>query len=236
VRDQPEQQAPPVQRLRVRYAKRGRLRFTSHRDFSRAFERALVRAQIPMAYSSGFNPHPRISYAGASPTGAASEAEYLEIGLAERVDPDLLAERLDHSLPAGLDILQVVEAGPGSLADRLEASCWQIDLAVPPERVSRAVETFLARESVTVERMTKKGLRTFDSRAAVHTLEAVPYDAGSRLRVVLRHTVPAVRPDDVLAGLRQVAGLETGDPPLVTRLEQGPLDEESGAVGDPLST
>ena len=87
MRAQPEQQAPPVQRLRIRYAKRGRLRFTSHRDFSRAFERAVFRARIPMAYSSGFNPHPRISYAGASPTGAASEAEYLEIGLAEVVDP-----------------------------------------------------------------------------------------------------------------------------------------------------
>ncbi|HEX5771098.1 MAG TPA: DUF2344 domain-containing protein, partial [Nocardioidaceae bacterium] len=54
--EQPEQQAPPVQRLRIRYAKRGRLRFTSHRDFSRAFERAVFRARIPMAYSSGFNP------------------------------------------------------------------------------------------------------------------------------------------------------------------------------------
>ena len=79
----PVQQAPPVQRLRIRYAKRGRLRFTSHRDFSRAFERAVFRARIPMAYSSGFNPHPRISYAGAAPTGSASEAEYLEIGLAD---------------------------------------------------------------------------------------------------------------------------------------------------------
>ena len=59
-KQQPTQQAPPVQRLRVRYAKRGRLRFTSHRDFSRAFERAVFRARIPMAYSSGFNPHPRI--------------------------------------------------------------------------------------------------------------------------------------------------------------------------------
>ena len=96
MRDQPEQQAPPVQRLRIRYAKRGRLRFTSHRDFSRAFERALVRARIPMAYSSGFNPHPRISYTGASPTGAASEAEYLEIGLATRVDPaEILAALRD---------------------------------------------------------------------------------------------------------------------------------------------
>src|SRR5690349_6943223 len=105
--------------MRVRYAKRGRLRFTSHRDFSRAFERALVRARIPMAYSSGFNPHPRISYAGASPTGAASEAEYLEIGLAQQVDPATLAGQLDEALPEGLDVLQVVEARPGSLAGRL---------------------------------------------------------------------------------------------------------------------
>ena len=164
MREQPEQQAPPIQRLRVRYAKRGRLRFTSHRDFSRAFERALVRARIPMAYSSGFNPHPRISYAGASPTGAASEAEYLEIGLAETVDPARLADDLDRSLPDGLDVLEVVEASPGSLADRLEVSRWQIDLPLPPATVTPAAEAFLACESVTVERMTKKGLRAFDSR------------------------------------------------------------------------
>ena len=118
-----------MQRLRIRYAKRGRLRFTSHRDFSRAFERALVRARIPMAYSSGFNPHPRISYAGASPTGAASEAEYLEIGLAELVDPASVFADLDEALPVGLDVVSVVVAAPGSLADRLEASRWRVDLA-----------------------------------------------------------------------------------------------------------
>lgn len=236
MRDQPEQQAPPVQRLRVRYAKRGRLRFTSHRDFSRAFERALVRARIPMAYSSGFNPHPRISYAGASPTGAASEAEYLEIGLAETVDPSRLAEDLDRALPEGLDVLTVVEATTDSLADRLEASRWQIDLPLPPADVQAAVEAFLGRATVSVERMTKKGLRSFDTRAAVIALDVAAYDAGARLTVVLRHTVPAVRPDDVLAGLRQVGGLEEPGAPLVTRLEQGPLDEATGTIGDPLST
>ena len=113
VREQPQQQPPPVQRLRVRYAKRGRLRFTSHRDFSRAFERALVRAQVPMAYSSGFNPHPRISYAGAAPTGSASEAEYLEIGLAGETDPDDVRARLDEALPPGLDVLEVVTVRGG---------------------------------------------------------------------------------------------------------------------------
>ena len=97
MREQPEQQAPPIQRLRVRYAKRGRLRFTSHRDFSRAFERAVFRARIPMAYSSGFNPHPRISYAGAAPTGSASEAEYLELALAEhaRAEPRSGSDRVE---------------------------------------------------------------------------------------------------------------------------------------------
>jgi radical SAM-linked protein len=225
--------------MRVRYAKRGRLRFTSHRDFSRAFERALVRARIPMAYSSGFNPHPRISYAGASPTGAASEAEYLEIGLAERVETDRLAADLDRALPEGLDVLEVVEAGkPGSasLADRLEVSRWRIDLPQRPlDRVEPAVRTFLAATSVAVERMTKKGMRSFDSRAAVLALSATAYDGGTALEVVLRHTVPSVRPDDVLAGLRQVGGLDAPGTPLVTRLEQGPYDAASGEIGDPLS-
>jgi radical SAM-linked protein len=235
VREQPPQQAPPVQRLRVRYAKRGRLRFTSHRDFSRAFERALVRARIPMAYSSGFNPHPRISYAGASPTGAASEAEYLEIGLAESVDPDALARDLDQALPDGLDVVEVVQAAPGSLADRLEASRWRIDLPLPLEVVEEAAAAFLARDTVGVERMTKKGLRAFDSRAAVLALEVSAYDGGARITLVLQHGVPAVRPDDVLTGLRQVGGLAESGAPLVTRLQQGPLDGATGTIGDPLS-
>src|SRR6478735_3297028 len=130
-RQDPPQQPPPVQRLRVRYSKRGRLRFTSHRDFSRAFERAVFRARVPMAYSSGFNPHPRISYAGASPTGAASEAEYLEIALAEVLVPDEVRALLDASLPDGLDVLAVVESPGGSLADRLQASRWRVEVDVP---------------------------------------------------------------------------------------------------------
>src|SRR5919112_1539801 len=111
----PEGPPPPpvVQRIRLRYAKRGRLRFTSHRDFARAFERALRRAAVPMAYSAGFTPHPKISYLGAAPTGVASEAEYLEIGLADECDPDAVRRDLDAALPPGLDILAVVSAEGG---------------------------------------------------------------------------------------------------------------------------
>lgn len=234
MREQPEQQAPPVQRLRIRYAKRGRLRFTSHRDFSRAFERAVFRARVPMAYSSGFHPHPRISYAGAAPTGSASEAEYLEIGLAEVQDPAAIHALLDEALPDGLDVLEVVESPGGSLSDLLEASHWLVDVDADPAVAASAVETFLATEAVTVERMTKKGLREFDCRAAVVSLGAVPREGGSRLELLLRHAVPAVRPDDVLSGLAAVAGLEIAGAPLLTRVAQGPLDAATATIGDPL--
>lgn len=232
-RKDPPQQPPPVQRLRVRYAKRGRLRFTSHRDFSRAFERAVFRARIPMAYSSGFNPHPRMSYAGAAPTGSASEAEYLEIALAEVLVPAEVHALLDEALPPGLDILEVVESPGGSLADRLEASRWRIDVSAPLADVRAAVEAFLAADEVLVERMTKKGLRSFDCRAAVVALTAGEGERGTRLDLVLRHGVPSVRPDDVLTGLA-ASGFERVDAPLFTRLEQGPLAED-GAIGDPLA-
>jgi radical SAM-linked protein len=239
VPEQPEQQAPPVQRLRIRYAKRGRLRFTSHRDFSRAFERAVFRARIPMAYSSGFNPHPRISYAGAAPTGSASEAEYLEIALAQVVDPADVHAALDEALPDGLDVIEVVVSKGGGLADRLEASHWRLTVTgVPGEIAADAVQRFLATDEVMVQRMTKKGLRTFNCRDAVVSLTShvgeVSGEECAILDVVLRHGTPSVRPDDILAGLREVAGLDAGVAPRQERLAQGPLDPQTGTVGDPL--
>ncbi len=187
-----------------------------------------------MAYSSGFNPHPRISYAGAAPTGSASEAEYLEIGLAEIVDPATVHAALDEAMPDGLDLVEVVEAPGGALADRLQASHWLVDISADTEETRAATTAFLAAESVPVSRMTKKGVREFDCRAAVLALDVASREGGSRLDLVLRHAVPSVRPDDVLSGLTAVTGLVTGEAPLLTRLAQGPLDEETGAIGDPL--
>ena len=117
-----------MQRIRLRYTKRGRLRFTSHRDFQRAFERALRRAEVPMAYSAGFTPHPKVSYANAAPTGVGSEAEYLEIALTAQRDPEKLRALLDESLPTGLDVIDAVEARTSGLADRLTASIWELRL------------------------------------------------------------------------------------------------------------
>ena len=93
---------------------------------------------------------------------------------------------------------------------------------------------FLGADEVPVQRMTKKGLRDFDSRAAVLALAVAPEGEGAGLDLVLRHLEPAVRPDDVLAGLRAVGGLELVGVPLLTRLAQGPLDPATGEIGDPL--
>lgn len=209
-----------------------------------------------MAYSAGFTPHPRISYAGAAATGAASEAEYVEIALAERCDPRLVQRAVDDALPTGLDVIEVVEAGQGSLADRLEASVWRIELpGVAPEAARTALEAFLRAETVPVQRMTKAGLRAFDARAAVVQAcveEACVEEAGDTgrvtdgcmtgtggsyaiLRLVVRHLTPAVRPDDVLAALHVVADFAPPSPPRVTRLAQGPLEHGNGAVADPLA-
>ena len=178
--------SPTVQRLRIRYAKRGRLRFSSHRDFQRALERALRRADVPIAYSAGFTPHPKVSYANAAPTGAASEAEYLEIGLAEMCDPERLRLALDESLPPGLDILQVVEASGLALAERLEASQWLIEMpGVEPAVADEAAQAFLAAPAVEVSRMTKSGLRTFDARAAVLRLNPGRQELEGALTAVL---------------------------------------------------
>lgn len=231
--------APPVQRLRLRYAKRGRLRFSSTRDFQRALERALRRAAVPMAFSSGFHPHPRISYANAAPTGVASEAEYVEIALVERVDAEALRRALDEALPSGLDILEVREVavpGRASLADLLQASAWRIELPGVDDATVRAVRgEFLGLDTAEVTRMTKSGARTLDARAAVVSLDVVsPIDAACAiLQVVVRHTTPAVRPEDILTALRTYAHLALQSPALVTRLAQGPLTD--AGVADPFA-
>jgi radical SAM-linked protein len=223
-----------VQRIRIRYAKRGPLRFTSHRDFARAFERAVRRARVPIAYSQGFTPHPKISYVGASPTGVASEAEYLELGLQSRVDPEELRRALDAALSPGLDVLEAVVAGPGpALADQIDASRWRIELpGLDPAQVRTAVAAFLRTDEVLVERMTKQGRRRFDARAAVVAIkvgaEAAPPDATAGqpcaiLDLVVRQVTPSVRPDDVLAGLQVVADLQPPAPARVIRLAQGRL-------------
>jgi radical SAM-linked protein len=227
-----------VQRLIVRYAKRSRMRFASHRDIARAFERGVRRARLPIAYSAGFTPHPKISYAGAAPTGTASEAEYLELSLTATCVVAEVRDRLNAALPDGIDVIDVTEEAGSLGAVTFEASQWEVALpGVGRDEAAAAAETFLAQDSVEVERLTSKGMRRMDARAAVVTLQAGWCPADERdagyaiLRMVVRHLTPAVRPDDILTALRRVAGLVPSSPPLVTRLVQGPLVAVAAAAG-----
>jgi len=206
------------------------MRFASHRDIARAVERGVRKAGLPVAYSAGFSPHPKISYSGGAPTGAASEAEYLEIALTGSCEPGDVRLRLDAALPAGIDVIEVTDLAVASEALRLEASHWQVVLpGVAPAEADRAVQAFLAAPEAEVERLTSKGIRRLDARAAVLSMEldrraAQEQDAGCAiLRMVVRHMTPAVRPDDILVALRRMSALAPSSPPLVTRLAQGPL-------------
>ena len=237
---QPAAQRPAVQHLVVRYAKRGKMRFASHRDVARVFERGVRRAGLPIAYSAGFTPHPRISYAGGAPTGVASEAEYLSLALTSREAAAQVRLRLNATLPDGIDVIDVMDDadGPGDHAvlGALEASQWRVVVpGVEPAAAERAVAGFLALSEAPVERLTDKGVRRLDARAAVVTLDVLePADPGPRaavtdvqdcaiLRMVVLHTAPAVRPDDVLTALREQHGLVPSSPPITTRLAQGSL-------------
>lgn len=232
-----------MQKIRLRYTKRGRLRFTSHRDVARAFERALRRAGVPMAYSQGFTPHPKISWVGAAPTGVASEAEYLEISLVRVLDPAVVAREIDAALPPGLDVVDAVTAVGGSLSERMHASRWEITVdGVQPETLDAAACAFLAVDRAPVERLTKDGRRQLDARMPVVSMSVRAADADGNgeawpcgiLTAVVRQASPAVRPDDVMSALLVVAGLELPVPVRATRLAQGPLDDD-GALGDPLA-
>ena len=232
---------PPVQHLVVRYAKRGKMRFASHRDVARAFERGVRRAGVPIAHSAGFTPHPKISYAGGAPTGVASEAEYLSLALTSRSDPATVRERLNAALPDGIEVIDVSEGAGGLPASQLVASEWQVILpGLPPRVVAPAVQEFLALEHAEVERLTSKGMRRMDARPAVVAIDLLASDsvsgdsvsgntASAALRMIVKHTVPAVRPDDVLTAMREFSGVTPDAPPLMTRLAQGSISE-SGVV------
>jgi radical SAM-linked protein len=222
-----------LQHLLVRYAKRGKMRFASHRDVARAFERGVRRAGLPIAHSAGFTPHPKISYAGGAPTGVASEAEYLSLTLTTRNEAEAVREKLNAALPDGIDVIDVTEDAGGLPASRLTASEWQVILpGLTPDSVAPAVQRFLALEHAPVERLTNKGIRRMDARSAVVDIDvdrAESTNGNAALRMIVRHTVPAVRPDDVLTALREVSGVVPAAPPLMTRLAQGSLGE-SGVV------
>jgi len=164
-------------KLRIRYAKRGKVRFTSHRDTARIWERAMRRAGVPVATSGGFTPRPRLSFGLALPTGAESVAEYLDAEVPDAAlsgaDIDALGSRLDAVLPVGFEVLLAagVEPGTGSLQEAVTSVTWEI--GTPPCRDLPAVAArVLAAAALPIERERKGERRVDDIRPAIRSLDA----------------------------------------------------------------
>ena len=137
--------------IRARFTKLGKVRFTSHRDIARIWERALRRAELPVMYSAGFSPRPKLHFGLALSTGHESVAEYVDIDLEETASADAVSSAtllLTACLPEGVDVvaLSVVPQGP-SLQEAVTSCSWLI--ALPGVSVA---DLEVARESATAVR------------------------------------------------------------------------------------
>jgi radical SAM-linked protein len=202
-------------RIRIRFAKLGRVRWTSHRDVARTWERALRRAKLPVAYTGGFSPRPQLSFGLALPTGCESTAEYLDAAFDAGFEPDLvggaaLAEVLDPQLPEGIFVMAaaVLEAGSASLQEVVTSCTWDIEVpGTPVTELEAAMARALAAATLPVYRE-RKGRRELDDlRPSVLALHAVDGgEGGSRLQAELATRPRGVRP----AELAEALGLELG--------------------------
>jgi radical SAM-linked protein len=207
-------------RIRFRFAKLGKIRFTGQRDVARMWERALRRARLPLAYSEGFSPRPQLSFGLALPTGCESEAEYLDVvldpGRAETsaVEVESLPDRLTPLLPDGIEVQEVAVVGPGrsSLQQQVTSCSWTMDLAgVTVPRLETLVDDLLVAPSVLITRERKGRIEEDDLRPSVLALSVVDRDARvgtppagpatARLVAELATQPRGVRPAELVMGL-----------------------------------
>jgi radical SAM-linked protein len=220
-------------RLRIRFQKLGKVRWTSHRDVARMWERACRRIQLPLAYTAGFSPRPKLSFGLALPTGAESLAEYLDLELAPDVDIDVegLAARLSPALPAGVDVTAVVVVDPKapSLQEDVDSCSWRIGFA-PDVDLQIIVDRAVASSTLLVERERKGRLSVDDVRPAILALSAeATADGDPELEALLATRPRALRPQELLRALDP--DLEaTGVCRTHQWIERGGLREEPLAV------
>jgi hypothetical protein len=217
--------------VRVRFTKRGKVRFTSHRDVARMWERALRRSGLAVAWSQGFSPRLVISFGLALPTGCESDGEYLDIRLpedgradwgladwgraggagADRSEASALCARLSALLPEGVDAVALapIDGGGASLQQEVTSCVWELEvLGLAAGELAGRVERFLDAPSVLVQRERKGRQDTDDLRPAVRSLRIVgpapdgpDGDPGSRLEAELSTHPHGVRPAELVQGL-----------------------------------
>lgn len=197
-------------RVRVQFSKTGKIRWTSHRDVARMWERAFRRIDLPLAYSVGFSPRPKVSFGLALSTGHESEAEYLDLELVGEPDVPSLPARLSAVLPEGISVLAAAVIGDrrDSLQHEVTSTTFEITCTgAPLDEVRSRVDAALASSSIVITR-TRKGVAAADdvrpAIVSVSGLEAVSGDDGSpcvRFTAELATQPRGLRPAELLTAL-----------------------------------
>lgn len=196
-----------MQRIRLQLKKGPEVRFISHLDLARTIERALRRARLPVALSQGFNPHPKISFASALAVGTTSEAEFVDIELDGSREPSEFARELGTQLPPGLSVVgarEISGAAPSLMAE-IDAALYIIEVTgeFTAEGLGRAVERFLARPEVRIEKETKSGAKEVNVRDLILEFSVGEASPGrAELRTLLRSGGRgSLRPEDLVRAL-----------------------------------
>lgn len=192
------------QRIRVWFRKGERVRFISHLDILRHWERAIRRAGLPLAYSQGFTPHPKIAFAAPLPLGFTAEAEVMDVTLTERVDLAEFRRRLSEQTTDDLAIVDVREV-PLSAPPPQAALLWadyEAEVPFPPEEAERRVAEFLAADAWPYTDTKRERPRTYDLRGAVAWLAVRPAPSGPVLAMRLQADQDVTaRPEHVVEAL-----------------------------------
>ena len=227
-------------RIRVRFAKTGKVRWTSHRDLARIWERAIRRVGLPVAYSQGFSPRPKLHFGLALSTGHESLAEYLDIdldperldGWADDADLAALLPRLTAALPVGIEATAIgrIETSVDSLQAAVTSCTWSVELTgVEPPSVVAAIEAALAADELVITRERKGKAVTDDVRPYLIDLTVTgPTGAGTEVYAHLATQPRGLRISELIAVLG--CGGEEGR---VRRLTQWILHD--GALTEPLA-
>ncbi|MFO8143381.1 MAG: TIGR03936 family radical SAM-associated protein [Dehalococcoidales bacterium] len=178
-------------RLRVKFTRREELKFISHLDLIRLWQRALHRARLPLSYSKGFTPHPRISLAVPLSIGVTSETELIDIFLEKAVSPHFFRAVLRQQLPRGIEIIQVYPIASHLPSLQSQASLAEYTVTVPTCRasteVASALESLLSSEHLPWQHRRDTGTRSYDLRPLISHLWLIGCDRstckiGMRLR------------------------------------------------------
>ncbi|MDW7673895.1 MAG: TIGR03936 family radical SAM-associated protein [Bacillota bacterium] len=191
---------------RIKYSITGQAKYVSHLDMAQVFERSMRRAQLPMAFSEGFNPHPKFSFGSALAVGVSSTGEYLEFELKERLEPEAIKARLNEALPEGfeiLDIREVQEKGKTLMAI-LNRAVYEAIIPfdiyrINPEDLSRAIQQLLCKEEIKIMRQTKKGVKEKNIRPGIFQISGDIANNNISLRMQLATGSELnIRPEEVV--------------------------------------